>query len=303
MLLVTCTNDVGGGGLYVVDGPRKWPNRVYPYQCMGITRFRGYYVLASQSVEGLSEELIGGFPCRPHSIVCLDHDFNIVSEAWVQQLGMSDLHDIMIYRDRLYVVDTFGNRVVVFDVRDEGGEGALPFARWYIKPCCVWKDPRALEPDAVHLNSICVHNGKVLVSALGRFQGFRDYEGRGDDGCILDITRCFGPFDTREGNESEPNLVCSGLRDPHSLVSYQGELYFAEARRRRVHKGGGILASFQRGYVRGVLLEEEFVWIGVSASRHSPDTMEHAEAERLSRRSGEVTLRVEFPAREIYGFL
>lgn len=100
-----------------------------------------------------------------------------------------------------------------------------------------------------------------------------------------------------------PLLLHSGLCDPHSLVSHDGSLYFCEARARRVCRDGETIAEYDRGYVRGILLEDQFVWIGVSTSRHSPDTMEHAEARRLSRKHVEPALRGDVPAREIYGFL
>lgn len=119
-LLNSCTNDAKEGGVYVFDVKCNSLAKVYSQQCMGLARYCGYYVLASQSIgvatENVTHELRSG---TPHSIVCLDHAFKVVSEACVQQLGMSDLHDLMIYGGKVWVIDTFGNRVVVFGIRSE----------------------------------------------------------------------------------------------------------------------------------------------------------------------------------------
>ena len=108
--VVSCTNDREGGGLYLCDTQQASIERRYNTQCMGLSKSGSFYVVASQSLglENFSPSSEGQGIARhvPHSIVCLDEEFRVASEAPVSHLGMGDLHDVILVDDEVWVADT-----------------------------------------------------------------------------------------------------------------------------------------------------------------------------------------------------
>src|SRR5688500_19361603 len=102
-LLLTCTNDPVNGGVYLCEPTVGSFTRIHDAQCMGIARFHQYYVIASQSLEvarQLREGKIKWTPQLPvpHALICLNQNFELVSETPLSVLGMGDLHDLAIRR-------------------------------------------------------------------------------------------------------------------------------------------------------------------------------------------------------------
>jgi hypothetical protein len=267
---------------------------------MGLAKFGAGYIVASQSVGGpsLSEN---GFS-RNHSIVYLNSEFEIISEAPVAELGMGDLHDVLVVDDTLYVVDTTGNRVVAFKIARFPVIGPLPLGDLAIMPVREWSYAGASEPDACHVNSICAMNGRLYAAVFGPFKHHREYEDRGCDGQVLDITDGFVSFGDRNRSPRAP-IVLSGLADPHSLTATAQGIMYAESRIQSVRQGQHLIARFSSGYIRGLLLEDHLLWIGHSASRHALTLPEASSVLVFNLYRSQIDARIQIPAREIYSII
>lgn len=302
-VVVTCTNDHDSGGLYVCSLVDSTVRRVYGRQCMGVAVYDNCYVLASQSSrvdESERQGLAASLGHAPHALVCLDSSFRVVSEADLDHLGMGDLHDVLIHERELLLVDTLGNRVVGFSIQDRWMPGCLPFGGRYIHPTREWTDPMAIEPDASHVNSICLFRGRLYATVFGRFEKHRAYEGRsGEDGTVLDITDGFRPWNSG-ATIPDPLVVRTGLADPHTLVSHRNSLYVIESRRRRVLKDWSPMVTLSSGYVRGLLHHDDGVWIGRSQSRHSPADRDGCAVMLFDMDCQSILCQFDLPAREVY---
>jgi len=138
---------------------------------------------------------------------------------------------------------------------------------------------------------------------LGNFHNTREYVKRGADGCIIDITNDLYPFGTN-GFNVNLNIVYSGLSDPHSLTWNDGNLYYAESRKRSIAKSGKEFLRFERGYIRGLLFKNGSLFIGVSTSRHA-DYGECGNADILHvfTKTLERIKQYTIPAKEIYSII
>lgn len=301
--LVSCTNDSELGGLYLCCPEARTARRVYNHSCMGVVAFRDCYVLASQASD-VGGQQSGGFAASlghaPHSIVCLDNEFQVLTEASVDEYGMGDLHDVMIHGAELFLVDTLSNRVVVFSISDHFLPGSLPLGTRFIRPVREWVDPITDEADASHVNSICLFRGRVFISVFGRFRSYRGYHSRSEEGLVLDITDGFRPFRSRR-KIPDPQIVRSNLADPHTLVAHQNSIFVVESRRRQVLRDWRPLITLPAGYVRGLLHQQDQLWVGRSHSRHSLDIVVGCQA-ILFNAACEPVWSIDLPAREVYSF-
>jgi GT2 family glycosyltransferase/glycosyltransferase involved in cell wall biosynthesis len=156
-----------------------------------------------------------------------------------------DLHDLAPAEDSWYAVATLANAVLHLD-----REGHV-----------LSRHEFGGEPDSMHLNSICNHNGRLLVSAFGRFAEQREYKGRTrGTGLVLDI-------------ESGETLI-DGLSQPHSLVSHGEWLYFCDSERSEVvrWKPGGVEQRVKLpGYTRGLCVAGDNLYVGISRSRNQSE--------------------------------
>ena len=303
-ILVSCTNDRRHGGIYILRQGSAW-ERVYQMSCMGIASYEGHYIVASQSVGNAKQDgpSSGNSPpvngLTPHSIVCLDGNFRVLTEAPVGFLGMGDLHDAVVKDDELFVVDTYGNRVVVFGIGTLPAPDSLPLGPFFIYPLRQWIYESAAEPDACHVNSLVFLRGRVLVSIFGPFERHREYENRRLHGQIIDITEGFRSFGDSRPSPPAP-IVADGLADPHSLVEHEGQLMLAESRKNRILVNRTAAISLSDGYLRGLLPVAGGFWIGVSKSRHALNDTSQTAILFWDLAHEAVTRRVALPAREIY---
>lgn len=154
-----------------------------------------------------------------------------------------------------------------------------------------WK--AAGEGDAWHLNSLVVHDGRLLACAFGRFADHRGWAVEGaarGAGLVFDV----------ESGET----VLSGLSCPHHPFRLDGRwavcdsadqalLVFEDDGRRRAER------VELGGWTRGAALAGDRLYVGVSARRQdSPGA--RAEVVTLDRRTLAELGRTEVPAREIY---
>lgn len=110
--------------------------------------------------------------------------------------------------------------------------------------------------DTLHVNSICIHQGRVLVGMFG--EGWRKQATDAQTGLILDL--------------GSRQTVSTSIRHPHSLCSTHDHLYVlgsSDGTVEQVHPGGErtVCARFP-GYLRGLSIFEEGAIVGVSRNRH-----------------------------------
>ncbi|MBB6598428.1 glycosyltransferase [Luteimonas sp. MC1825] len=155
-----------------------------------------------------------------------------------------DLHDLTWHADRLYVVATQHNLI-----RELDHDFAL---------LRQWSFPG--EQDSQHINSVCVHDGRLLASRFGRFATHRGYKGvTGGAGEVFDV----------ESGE----VLIDGLSQPHSLVSHEGHLWLCDSEARTVRRyrdfredGAFLLDAYVRGLAFGSAGQ---LHVGLSRSRNA----------------------------------
>lgn len=201
-------SSVNGGGVFLLgpDGVERWSK----VDTTGVALVPTGAVLARQA-EGLAELRW----LRGREVVRV----NLAAESL-------DLHDVKWHAGHLYVVATQHNVI-----RELGPDFAL---------LRQWSFPG--DEDSQHINSVCMHEGRLLASRFGRFATHRGYKG---------ATLGAGEvFDVESGE-----VVIDGLSQPHSLVSHEGRLWLcdSEARTLRCYRDFREDAAFLLdGYVRGL---------------------------------------------------
>lgn len=154
-----------------------------------------------------------------------------------------DLHDVFLAGKDVFVVATQTNEVLRLDRKLAVKE------RWRLDG----------EQDSSHINSVTVHDGRLLASVFGRFTDHRGYKGN---------TRGAGQVvDVRTGD-----TVIDGLSQPHSMVSESGRLYLCSSEDKELHVYDEEFRKVEEvglpGYARGLALGREHVYVGLSCSRN-----------------------------------
>lgn len=190
--------------------------------------------------------------------------------------GGHDVHDLLWVGKRLFVACTEFNGVIELD-------GAFrEVARWTFPG----------EPDSIHLNSLCFHDGRLLASLFGDFSVHRGYKGA-----------TAGRGEVRDVVSGE--TVISGLSQPHSLAVIDGNLVLCNSESGEIHfyQGDALVRRIEiGGYARGLAVGTSRLYVGVSRSRNvqAGEGATTAEVVMLEKASGRVMQRVPVPAREIY---
>jgi acetolactate synthase-1/2/3 large subunit len=149
----------------------------------------------------------------------------------------------------------------------------------------IWRAPG--EGDAWHINGLFARDGKLFASAFGRFATHRGWAKRMGErvGHVFDV-------------ESQRSII-EGLACPHDPVFVDGGWLVCDSYTKRLlfinESTGTVQRSVQlNGWSRGLAMNADRIFVGVSGERHDKDT--HAEArivviERSSFRvSGEIKL-------------
>ncbi|MEN1929601.1 glycosyltransferase [Luteimonas sp. MJ250] len=251
-------SSVNGGGVFLLGptGVERW-SRV---DTVGMSLVPTGAVLARQA-EGIAELrwLRGGESIR---VKLADRSL--------------DLHDVRRHGDRIHVVATQANAILELDA---------DFATLRN-----WAFPG--EEDSQHINSVCMHEGRLLASRFGRFATQRGYKG---------ATRGAGEvFDVETGE-----VLVAGLCQPHSLVSHAGLLWLcdSEARTLRSYRGFEAVGALELdGYVRGLAFGVGgMLYAGLSRSRNAePGELGSACVVAIDTGSMRELARMALPANEVY---
>lgn len=191
-------------------------------------------------------------------------------------LGIGDVHDVMFDEGFNYVVSTQENAIAKID--SDGHE----VQRWTFPG----------EPDSWHINSLCRWNGRIVFSAFGSFRKHREYKGvSAGSGFVQDL-------------HTGERLI-EGLSQPHSLLAVGDNLLLANSEQKEIaeYSSSGQLLRKREfdGYTRGLLMTDECLFVGLSASRNIAQTGVPAATLVAVRRTDWQELgRVVLPVAEIY---
>lgn len=174
-----------------------------------------------------------GFESR---LLFLDPDLNVLEVVSLKRIR--DIHSIIFHGSELLVASSGTDEVVAYGLND-GRERVLYAAA-----------PGGL--DTVHLNSLCMHKGRLIACMHGPHRSSSPRLGR--------------VVDTETGE-----VVIDGLRQPHSLVSTGDALLVLESGTGRLWRlpDQAPLADLGHfaGYVRGLCKVDESIVVGRSAPR------------------------------------
>lgn len=187
-----------------------------------------------------------------------------------------DLHDVLIDGSTIYAACTHLNAVIAYD------QDWRELERWTYPG----------EEDSVHLNCLCLFQGRLLVAMFGDFDVHRGYKGQTSGrGLVRDV---------RSGE-----IVIDGLSQPHTMVACGDELLLcnSEASELRVYRNWQCVRSMPvGGYARGLAVGESHYFVGVSLSRNAPVDALHSggHVAVIGKSSGIIERTLPVLSREIY---
>lgn len=233
------------------------------------------YQLDSFGSTGISEQ--DGLLIRavqPGTLIIYGHDHQQKhSNSW------DDIHDVLFENGQIWLISSTHNHIL--ELNQDGVEKK----RWKFS---------SIE-DSWHLNCLARWQGRMVFSAFGEFHAYRGYkEGTERTGFVQDL-------------ETGRKLV-TGLSQPHSLALLNDDLLLANSQtgsiRQYAAKGILIREKQLNGYTRGIAITEQFIYVGLSASRNV-DTFnaDCAEIVAIDRNTWAECGRLKVPNREIYGIL
>lgn len=153
-----------------------------------------------------------------------------------------DTHSIMLHEGNLYAVATGLNAIVVMAFQD----GKLSGERVY------WEmSGTVVGTDSDHLNSICIHEGRILVTGFGLKSS--KLWSTAMDGFVMDIHSGIKLF--------------NNLSQPHTLTSCCRSLLLCESAKGRVLDLGRGRKVAVNGYARGLCEGPEGIYVAVSRGR------------------------------------
>ena len=197
-------------------------------------------------------------------------------EISMELLSYNDVHDVLIYGDWCYLVNTSGNEIIRYNCNTE------EVNKWNF----------SRELDSFHINSLAFWNDKIVFSAFGEFKETRGYKGKTEgSGFVQDLVT--------------GDKLIVGLSQPHSLTPNQGNLVIANSEIMSLaeyDKYGELVRDKKLdGYTRGICIVNNHIYVGLSCSRNiDPSGIETANILALDRDTWDELGRMEIPSNEIY---
>ena len=183
----------------------------------------------------------------PSTLLFLNDSFELV-DYW-PLADIKGVHSILSKGDSIYLSVTNQDKIVKVN-NDKSIQ-------------VMWS--KGTQSDSIHLNSICLHNNKIYATAFGAKKNKLWMSARsGTAFCI----------DTDE-------TVIDGIWHPHSLFSYQNQLYCCDSSNQRVIGREQSLLSDLPGYSRGLYINDELIICGNSLGRQ----VSHSTGIKISNKS------------------
>lgn len=187
---------------------------------------------------------------------------------------ISDIHDLLLIDNSLYVVSTGSNELVCYGLQD-GTRSRYKFPG---------------NGDAWHLNCLDVWNGEIVVSAFGEFSEDRGYKGKTQkSGFVFEL-----------GTQKK---LYTNLSQPHSPKNFDGHGYICDSETKRllVFRNGELTTEINfDAYTRGLFITDQCIYMGLNNSRNVINTESTASIVILDRTTLEVINRIYLPINEIY---
>jgi len=205
---------------------------------------------------------------------------NLGQTKIIQNLRLTEAHDVRLFQNQLYVVSTGTNEVASLTASGKILES--------------WRFPGG--GDAWHLNSLDEWNERIVACAFGKFSHHRGFLGNSTEAGIV--------FDLQS-----QQILWDGLSKPHTpRVDDRGWKYICDSERERllVDRGEGQLSEvkFPRTFPRGLAISDQFIYVGLSVPRNSKDfavtQSRLARVAILDRSTLEIIGKISIPAAEIY---
>ncbi len=187
-----------------------------------------------------------------------------------------DVHDILGYEGRLFVVSTGTNEV--FEVSAESYE---VLTRFKFKG----------KGDAWHLNCLEAHESSLVLTAFGKFRRHRGYKGKTPGkGIAIDLLT--------------GKIILKGFSQPHSPKIIDGRLFVCDSEKKTVERidlqsGSKTILEFEN-YTRGISFSDEYIFVGVSSSRNIARESKSSKVVVLNRKTLERMHEIELRYSEIY---
>ena len=176
-----------------------------------------------------------GYVCalQPNSILYLSSTLEVEG---VYDLALArDCHSIA-WHDSAYIVSTGTDSIVRFDPTQ--GERLI------------WLD-NDRQTDTIHLNSVAFDGDRCLASAFGPKQN--SLWTSAENGYVFDL--------------GSGERLATGVYHPHSLIVSNGDMWFCESSRRLVRNTSGYERSLGRGYLRGMAIVGDRMFVGSTVGR------------------------------------
>ena len=188
----------------------------------------------------------------PSTLLFLNDSYEL-SDYW-PLADIKGVHSILSKGDSIYLSVTNQDKIVKVD-----NKKAVQV---------MWS--KATQSDTIHLNSICEHNNRIYATAFGeKEENLWSSARSGTAFCI-------------ETNET----IIDKIWHPHSLFSYQNQLYCCDSSNQRVIGQQQPLLSDLPGYSRGLYINDELIICGNSLGRQ----VSHSTGIKISNKSDKGTL-------------
>ncbi|MFE0565553.1 DUF4915 domain-containing protein [Priestia megaterium] len=229
-LLITCCNQ--DGGLYIAnfkDGTHSL-KKVLNIECRGIAKYKDHFIVVSTN-----------------GILILNENLDVIQTKKLTE--MLDLHGIAIYKDQAFIVETTKNSIGIYDLKKNIDR----------------VDEIKLSPenhDTCHINDIFIQDDKAYISMFSYIDKSsflsKISKNSNTQGVILEYSLL---------DKKRVRIMQNNLFQPHSLKIYKEELYYCTSAKFLVQKNEKIIFK-GLGYLRGLDIKNEMIFIGQSESRH-----------------------------------
>ena len=181
-----------------------------------------------------------GFLCllqaKIHKLFYIDKRYR-VKKRWSLK-KVKDGHSVFVWNDKIYIAST-GNDSIIEFLPDKGEEKIF------------WQE-NSMGMDTIHINSMVWHNDQMIISAFGKKEG--DQWITAKSGFLKNIHK--------------EELIKESLFHPHTLTKTPEGIFFCESAKRRIMSiDGNDALDVGKGYVRGLLITEDKIAVGISHAR------------------------------------
>ncbi len=163
--------------------------------------------------------------------------------------GLKGIHSILNWNQAIYLSVTNQDRIVKFDHDQVQHE--------------VWTN-HTME-DQMHLNSISLHQGRLMASAFGP-----------KSNQLWSSATAGYVFDVASGDK-----VIEDIWHPHSSFSYAGKVYCCDSSNQRIISESGVYKEGLPGYSRGLYVDDGLILCGNSQGR----LVSHSTGVKISNKS------------------